>query len=111
MPVLRGIADEQEYCGARKAVHETVKQRLGFRVGPVQIFENEQYRLDLALSKEQPLHPVERSLTSLLRVELLPQRIIRRNIEEGKKRRERGLEGPIQRHHHPGPFSAVFSRA
>jgi hypothetical protein len=63
----------------------------------MQILEYHQERLDLALSQEDSLDPVERLLATLGGVESLPVRVVDRNIEEPEQRREGGFECSVQR--------------
>jgi hypothetical protein len=57
----------------------------------VQILKYHQERLDLALSQEHSLDPIERLLAALGGVEPLPVRVVDRNIEEPEQRGEEGL--------------------
>jgi hypothetical protein len=50
--VLGPVVDEEQDAGRRQALNQTVEQRLGLRVDPVEILEDHEERLDLALSEE-----------------------------------------------------------
>src|SRR4030095_14611910 len=52
--VLRPVVDEEQEPRRRQALDETVQQRLGRGVDPVEILEDDQERLDLGLAQEQP---------------------------------------------------------
>jgi hypothetical protein len=52
--VLGAVVDEEQEMSSGKRVNEAVEPRLGLRVDPVQVLDNEQQRLDLALAKDQP---------------------------------------------------------
>jgi hypothetical protein len=51
--VLGAVGDEEQEMSGGKRVNEAVEPRLSLRVDPVQVLENKQQRLDLALSKDQ----------------------------------------------------------
>ena len=53
--VLRAVVDQQQDAGGRQALDQAVEQRLGLGVDPVQILEDQQQRLLLALAQQQPL--------------------------------------------------------
>ena len=53
--VLGPVVDEEQDAGGRQALDEAVEQRLGLGVDPVEILEEEEQRLDLALPEQQPL--------------------------------------------------------
>src|SRR5262249_22318500 len=50
LPVLGSIVHDEQQSGCGQTLHDTVEERLGLRVDPVQILEHQQQRLDLALS-------------------------------------------------------------
>jgi hypothetical protein len=49
MLVLRAIVDEEEYPGQRNACHEVVQKCLALRVEPMEILDNNDQGLNLAL--------------------------------------------------------------
>jgi hypothetical protein len=63
----------------------------------MQVLEQNEERLLLALPEQQPLYAFERPLAPLRRVEPLPLRVVNRSIQKPKERRESRLERPIQR--------------
>ena len=65
MLVLGAVGDEKQEASGGKRVHEAVEPRLGLRVDPVQVLENEQQRLDLTLAEDQAPGGVERVLPAL----------------------------------------------
>ena len=83
--VLLVIAAERDCAGAveepgrlrlriiagGQALDEAVEQGLGLAVDPVQILEDDDQRLDLALAQQQALGRVERLLAPLERIELI----------------------------------------
>ena len=80
--VLGPVIGEQHYAGARDTVDEVVEECLRFGVYPVQILEDQEQRLYLALREEKPLARIEGSLPTLRRIQPLPLRIVRRSIEQ-----------------------------
>jgi hypothetical protein len=57
--ILRPVVHEEQQPGGRQALDEPIEQRLGLGVDPVEIFEDDQQRLQLALPQQQPLHRVQ----------------------------------------------------
>ncbi len=82
MLILRAIVDQQQQTCGRQALDQAVEERLGFSVDPVQVFEQDQHRLHLALPEQQPLDTIERSLAALWGLHLLPLGILGGNIQE-----------------------------
>ena len=70
--VLGPVVDEEEDAGGRQALHEAVEKRLGLGIDPVEVFEDQQQRLDLTLAQQQALECVQGPLPALERVEGLP---------------------------------------
>jgi hypothetical protein len=52
----------------------------------MEVLEDEEQRLPLALAKEEPLDGVERALASLRRVQGLPGGVVDRDVEEREER-------------------------
>ena len=65
--VLRAIVDQQQEAGGRQALDQAIEQGLRLRINPVQILEDQQQRLLLALAQEHALEGVERALAALRR--------------------------------------------
>ncbi len=59
VPVLRAVVDEEQEPGRRQALDQAVEERLRLGVDPVEVLEDDQERLDLALPQEEPLQGVE----------------------------------------------------
>ena len=55
--VLRSVVHEEQQAGGRQALDQAVEQRLGLGVDPVQVLEDQQERLDLALPQSSRLMP------------------------------------------------------
>ena len=85
MLVLGPVVDQQEEPRGRQALDQAVEQRLGLGVDPVQVLEDQQQRLHLALAQQQALDRVEGALAALRRVERLPSVVVDRHIEQRKK--------------------------
>ena len=73
MLILRPVVDQEQKPRRRHAVDQTVQERLRFGVDPVQVLEDHQQRLHLALAQQQALDGVERPLAALWRIERLPR--------------------------------------
>ena len=84
--VLGAIGNEEQETSGEKRVNEAIQPRLGLRVDPVQVLENEQQRLDLTLAKDQAPGDVERVLPALTRVQSVPLRALDRHTEQGRER-------------------------
>ena len=91
--VLGPVVDEQEDPRGRQALDQGVEQRLGLAVDPVEVLEDQQQRLHLALAQQQPLDGVEGALAALRRVERLPRGILDRHVEKRQQGRQRRLQG------------------
>ena len=97
--VLRPVVDQkQEACGPQ-ALHEAVEQGLGLAVDPVQVLEDHEQRLRLALAQQQALNAVERALAALGRVQVLPGRVFDRHVEQRQQRGQQGFERAVQAQH------------
>jgi hypothetical protein len=94
--VLGPVVDEQQQMGRREALDQSVEQRLGLGVDPVEILEHDEERLHLAFPEEQPLDAIERVLTTLRRLQVLPLGILNGDVQEPEEGRQGGLERPIQ---------------
>src|SRR5262245_45818611 len=102
--ILGPVVDEQQQTCRWQTFHKVVEQRLGLGIDPVEILEQDQERLYLALAQEQSLDAIERPLASLRRVEPFPLGIVGGQVEQPQQRRERGLEGSIERQELPRHF-------
>ena len=74
VPVLGPVVHQEQDPRRRQALDQAVEQRLGLGVDPVEVLEDQQERLDLALAEQEALDRVERPLAPLRRVERLPLR-------------------------------------
>ena len=85
--VLGAIGDEEQETGGGEPVDQAVEPRLGLGIDPVQILEDQEQRLDLALAEDQVPEGFERVLAALARLEPLPPRV-RRRAHRGAPRRQ-----------------------
>ena len=83
MMVLGPVVDQQEEPGRGQALHQAVEQGLRLGIDPVQVLENDEDRLPLALPEQQVLDGVERALPALGRIERLPLGVLDGHIEQG----------------------------
>ncbi len=97
MPVLGTVVDEQENPCRRQAIDEAVEHRLGFRIDPVKILDNNDQRLQLTLAQLDSLDHIENPLAPLTWVKSLPLQIVNRDIEEREDDRNRRLESFVER--------------
>ena len=67
--VLRPIVDQEQEPGGRQALDQAVEQGLRLGVDPVQILEDQEQWLLLALAQEHALEGLERALAPLRRIE------------------------------------------
>ena len=80
--VLGPVVDEKQHPRSRQTLHQRVEKGLGFSINPVEVLEYKTKRLDLGFSKHQPLHAVQRALSPLGWVEILPALIFNRHFEK-----------------------------
>jgi hypothetical protein len=87
MRVLGAVVHEEEHPGGRQALNQAVQERLGLAVDPVEVLEDDEQRLDLALAQEETLDRFQGPLTALRRVERRPCGVVHRHVQQ---RQERG---------------------
>ena len=104
--VLGAVVDQEQEAGGAQALHEAVEQGLGLAVDPVQVLEDHEQRLHLALAQQQALDRVERALAALGRVQVLPGRVLDRHVEQREQRGQQGLERAVQAQHAPQHLGA-----
>ena len=91
--VFGPVAHQDERAGEREAVHQAVEERLALRIEPVQVLEDRDHRLHLALAQDQALHRVEHPLTALRQVGSLPFRVVHRHVQQLRGTRAGSAEG------------------
>jgi len=106
MLVFGAVIGEQEDACRREALHETLEYRLRLTVDPVKVLEDHDERLHVALAQQQALHCVERSLTSLWRIEASPRFIADGHVEKREQRRQGSLQRAVQRQQLAGDLLA-----
>ena len=94
--VLGAVVDEQEQAGGGQALDQAVEDRLGLGVDPVQVLEDQQQRLHLALAQQQALDGLEGALAALRGIEVLPVPVLDRHVQEREEGRQGRPEGRIQ---------------
>ena len=72
MLVLRAVIDEKHQPRRRQALHEAIQHGLRLAVNPVQVLEDHDKRVHLALDEQQTFHSVKGALASLVRIEPHP---------------------------------------
>ena len=93
MLVLRPIVHQEQQAGGRQALDQTIEQGLCLRINPVQILEDQQERLLLALAQEQPLEGVERALAPLWWIKREERAVLRHGVQHDVQRRVQELAG------------------
>jgi hypothetical protein len=79
--ILRPVVHEEQQPGGRQAFDEPIEQRLGLGVDPVEVFEDDQQRLHLALPQQELLQRVQGPPAALRRVERRPLQVLGRYVE------------------------------
>src|SRR5262245_31273731 len=96
MLVLGAIVDQEEQAGGREALDEPIEHGLALGVDPVQILDEDEEGLDLALAHQEALDAVEGALATLSGVEAFPLGIVDGDVEESQEGRPPGLELAVQ---------------
>ena len=96
MSILRAVGGEEEEAGGGEALDERIEHRLRLSIDPVEVLDDEQQGLPLALPQQQALHGVQGALAALGGLDRLPLRIIDRYIQEPEERWRGGGEGVIK---------------
>ena len=94
--ILGSVVGEEQDAGGGQTVHEPVEQRLGLGVDPVEVLEDQQHGLDLALPEEQALDRVQSLPSTLRRIEGLPGLVVDGDIEQRQEGRQEGLHRSVQ---------------
>ena len=90
--ILRPVVHEEEHARRWDAFHQAIKERLGLGINPVEILEDHQQRLELALPEDHPLDGIQRALPALRWIEPQPLGVLDRHVEQRQHRRQRGAE-------------------
>jgi hypothetical protein len=102
VPVLGPVVDEEEERRRGQALDEAIEERLGLRVDPVEILDDQQEWLRPRLAQDEVLDRIQYPLSALRRVESLPLRILERHVEKGEQRGKRRLQRTVQGEDPPG---------
>ena len=108
--VLGPVVHQQQDPGRRQALDQAVEQRLRLGIDPVQVLEDHEQRLLLALPEQEPLDGVEGALPALGRIERLPGGVLDGHVEQGQQGRQGRLQRPIQRQELAGHLLADLAR-
>ena len=81
--VLGPVVDEQEEPGRGQTLDQAIEQGLRLGIDPVQVLEDHEERLPLALPEQEVLDGVEGALAALGGIERLPVGVFDRHIKEG----------------------------
>ena len=65
MLILRPVVHQQQQARCPQAVDQSIEQRLGLAVDPVEILDDPEQRLLSGFPQQQPLHTIERALAPL----------------------------------------------
>ena len=110
MLVLRAVVDEQEQPSGGETLNQAVEEGLGLRIDPMQVLEHQDERLHLALAQQQTLHRVQDVLTALESVEMLPCRILDRDLQQRQEGWQSRPESLIEREQLAGDLLTDASR-
>jgi hypothetical protein len=91
MLVLGPAVGQEKHAGGCQAVDQAVEQCLGLGIDPVEVLEQEQEGLDLALAQQEALDSVQHELAALGRIEPFPPGLLDRNVEQAEERRQAGF--------------------
>ena len=94
MLVLRPVVDQEKKSCGRQAFDQAVQERLRFGIDPVQILEDHEQGLHLALAEQEALDGVEGPPAALRRIEALPLGILDGDVEERQKGEAGSARGP-----------------
>ena len=100
--VLGAVVDQQEHPGGRQALDQQIEHGLRLGVDPVQVFEDQEQGLHLALAQEDALQRLQGAAPPLQGVQLQERTVGRQGFEQGEHGRHGVLEGLIQRQDLPG---------
>jgi len=78
--VFGPATDEQEESGGREALDQSIEQGLGLRIDPVQILDDKEQGLTLALPEQETLDRIQHPLAALQGIERLPREILDRYV-------------------------------
>ena len=106
MAILGPVVDHHQNLRGADSVGEQLQQRLGLRVNPVQVLEDDDERLVEALAHDEALDRLARAAASNGSVHLVEARVARRNSEQREQMRQRIFERAVERQHLAGDLFA-----
>jgi hypothetical protein len=62
--ILGAVVDQQEQAGGGQALNQAIQERLGLRIDPLEVLEDREERLHLALPQEQAFEGVQGALAA-----------------------------------------------
>jgi len=86
MLILGAVTQEQQDPSALHVLHEAIEYSLGLRVDPLEILEDDQQRLNLALPEHEVRHRVESPMSAFEGLQVLPVLVVDRDVEQGQER-------------------------
>ena len=111
VPILGPVVHEEQHPGRRQALDQRVQQRLGLGVDPVEVLEDHEQRLHLALPQQESLHRSPGSAGGAGTDRAPPTRDRRRHVEERQERRQVALQRAVQGEKLPGQLLPNRPRA
>ena len=84
MLVLGPVVDEQEDSGRGQTLDQAVEQGLRLGIDPVQVLEDHEQRLPLALPEQQVLDGIEGAVPALGGIERLPVGVLDGHVEQSE---------------------------
>src|SRR5262249_11551335 len=89
MLVLGPVVGQEEQLSRWQALDQAVEQSLRFGVDPLQVFDEQQERLNPALVQQETLDRVLGQPALLRWIEISPRRIIDREVQQREQRRDK----------------------
>ena len=110
MLVLGAVVDQEQAAGRGQALDQAVEQGLGLGIDPVQILEDQQQRLHLALAQQHALERLEGALAPLRGIERAEGAVLGQGVQQPEEGRDGLLQGLVQRQHLPGDLGPDGAR-
>jgi hypothetical protein len=110
MLIVRTIVHEQQHPRGGEAIDEAVENRLGFRVDPVQVLDDQAERLRQARGQEHPPDGVVRSPPALPRIHIAERIVVRQHPQQVQNRRAHRMRIGVGRHRRRDALSHLGRR-
>src|SRR5208282_895986 len=104
MFIFRAVVEHHQDTRSADAIGEKIKQRLGFSIDPVQVFEDQQKRVIEALTMNQAPDRVASAAPPDYRIHLLERTFTVVHAQQSEQVRHRLLEGAVESEHSAGDF-------